>query len=103
MTNYTEHDALIVFGPTPNAVLSPGTGSVSESWEHAAALYESYAADNEWNNGETAATPGVDNLVAYGVALKSLGSYCTAAERVADSTWEDDLRSLGVDEDTFDE
>lgn len=103
MSNYTEHDALIVFGKSSEAVLHPGTGTLSESWEHAAALYESYAADNEWNNGETYAnaTPGVDNLFVYGAALASLGDYCKSAETVADDTWKRDLISLGLEDDDY--
>jgi hypothetical protein len=109
MSNYTEHDALIVFGPNSSAVLIPNAGVVSESWEHAAALYESYAADNEYvaanedynrayeHNGMT-----TEKAAAY-VLAHTLGGYADAAEKAADSTWEDDLRSLGFDEDTFDE
>lgn len=71
---YTEYDALRVFGPYEEASIEQFTGVTRESWETTAALYESYAADTEGNEG-----------------------YRAAAERVANQTWEEDIAILHPD------
>lgn len=53
--------------------------------EWCAALYESYAADQEWSQQVTyLPSTGTYELPAIGSALASLGDYCTAAQTVAE-------------------
>ena len=53
--------------------------------EWCAALYESYASDQEWSQQVTyLPATGTYSLPAVGSALASLGGHCTAAQQVAE-------------------
>lgn len=90
-------------------------GCMIDSGEYVAALYESYAADHEWNEGETYVTrpermpvttwrrvsPNPDYSVReYGDALASLGSYCGSAQRLAEELWTRDLHDVQAAQET---
>ena len=85
------------------------TGAIVESGEYVAALYESYAADQEWSNGNTAVTrpqgmpwatwlavsPNPDySIIAYGESLASLSAYCRSAQNLAEELWTRDLQEV---------
>ena len=101
--SYRTVDALAVMTNTGDAHLDY-EGCLVESGEYVAALYESYAADQEWNNGDTyltrpertpvrtwAARGITYTLREYGDSLTSLTEYGRAAEALAEEIYQRDL------------
>lgn len=107
--SYTERDALAVMRTTGPAHLDH-EGVLVESGEWVAAIYESYAADQEWNRGDTyltrpqcmpyatwSAIAGNDYTIAdYGDSLASLSSYTRAAEELSEEIFRRDIESVSA-------
>lgn len=95
MSSYAT-DALAIMHNTGDAYLDH-EGCIVESGEYVAALYESYAADQEWSSGTTYLNDDElfdTGVIEYGTALASLGRYCRAAQMVAEELWTRDVEEV---------
>lgn len=113
-SNGSTYDPLHFMVNTGEARLD-GEGVMVDSGEYVAALYESYAADNEWSDGNTAITrppltpvttwfegPQHDYTIGeYGKSLESLGSYCGTAQSLAEELWARDVEEIQGDQLTW--
>lgn len=75
---------------TGDAILADGV--LIESGEYVAALYESYAADHEWNSEGWGKT-----IPEWTASLRSMADYALTAERLVESLWTRDVRSVRSD------
>lgn len=104
---YGPASALAVMHNTGPARLD-SDGCIVESGEYVAAMYESYAADREWADGDLYVTrpknmpvatwyelhPRDYTIVDYGEALQVSACYAAKAERLAEELWQRDVEEV---------
>lgn len=64
-------------------------GALTSSGEYVAALYESYAADYEWNDAPVGRT-----LVEHAQILRAMSWYAHVAQELAEDLWQRDCESV---------